>query len=185
MKGDNVTLGDMLIDFDTGISVIDDTLKGVVVGIDGSTSDVEVSSGILMVGSIEALLITSLDDTVSVEEDDSLVTGPIVVEASTEDDFSSTYELSITEDADNVDAISSDDAVRPVLFVKLLEGDTVAYDVDNTLLDATIFVVLIGVTVGMEDRTDEEAVDLVSFSDLSTSTSFLLASADALADDSI
>lgn len=71
-----------------------------------------------------------------------------------------TDELSVFDDENLVDVGWTDVSVIPVLLVKLGDGESVTYDVENELL--TVLVAVVGVAVGMDDKTEED--ELVSSS---------------------
>ena len=89
-----------------------------------------------------------------------------------------TDELSVFEDENLVDVGSADVSVIPVVLVKLTDGESVKYDVENELL--TVLVAVVGVADGMDDKTEEdEVVDFSSpFLSPPPSTIFLVVSDD-------
>lgn len=136
----------------------DDTVIGVVVGIDGSNCEDVVPSVALIDGSDEVLtgLTFELPDTGSTR---------VSVTWSVDDVdevrvFSLATDEPVVLDGENlVDVGSADDFVILVLPAKLGDGDSVTYDVEKELL--TVRVAVVGVTVGMDDKTDE--VEVLSF----------------------
>ena len=65
-----------------------------------------------------------------------------------------TDELSVFDDENLVDVGSADVSVMPVFVLKLGDDEIVTYDVENELL--TVLVAVVGVAVGMDDKTEEE-----------------------------
>ena len=129
----------------------DDIVIGVVVGIDGSDGDDVDLSVSLIVGSDEVLTgfrlpvtgSTRESVTLSVEDVEDVSLLPLV-----------TDELSVFDDENLVDVGSADVSVMPVFVLKLGDDEIVTYDVENELL--TVLVAVVGVAVGMDDKTEEE-----------------------------
>ena len=65
-----------------------------------------------------------------------------------------TDELSVFDDENLVDVGSADVSVMPLFVLKLGDDEIVTYDVENELL--TVLVAVVGVAVGMDDKTEEE-----------------------------
>lgn len=139
----------------------DETVIGVVVGIEGSnledvdpsvtpidTSD-ELPTGFLLCDTGFASSVAVLDD---VDSKVSLLL-PLLLET-----------LWLSEDESLVEVGSGDASVMPVLPDKLGDGESVTYDVEKELL--TVLVAVVGVTVGMDDKTEEDDDKVLSFASL-------------------
>ena len=113
-----------------------------------------------------------IDGSVDVLKDFEVpVTGSTVPEITVEEPAEDNLEellLSLLLLADDVSELkeetlvevgSADVSVKSVFLVKLADGESVTYDVEKELL--TVLVAVVGVTVGMDDKTEEE--DPVTF----------------------
>ena len=108
-----------------------------------------------------------IDGSVDVLKDFEVpVTGSTVPEITVEEPAEDNLEellLSLLLLADDVSELkeetlvevgSADVSVKSVFLVKLADGESVTYDVEKELL--TVLVAVVGVTVGMDDKTEEE-----------------------------
>ena len=140
----------------------DETVIGVVVGIEGSnledvdpsvtpidTSDELLTAGFLLCDTGFASSVAVLDE---VDSKVSLLL-PLLLET-----------LWLSEDESLVEVGSGDASVMPVLPDKLGDGESVTYDVEKELL--TVLVAVVGVTVGMDDKTEEDDDKVLSFASL-------------------
>ncbi|KAL5250589.1 hypothetical protein ACHWQZ_G016349 [Mnemiopsis leidyi] len=84
----------------------------------------------------------------------------LAVEELEEDDLSLSLLLLSDDSCDRDDEVGSADvSVKSVFLVKLADGESVTYDVEKELLK--VLVTVVGVTVGMDDRTDVGEVPVV------------------------
>ncbi|KAL5250604.1 hypothetical protein ACHWQZ_G016364 [Mnemiopsis leidyi] len=133
----------------------DENVIGVVVGIDGSSlvEEEEDKSVIPIDGSVDEL-----------KDFELLVKGSTIPELAVEDIVEDDLSLSLVLLADDCcdldDKVGSADvSVKSVFLDKLADGESVTYDVEKELLK--VLVTVVGVTVGMDDRTDVEEVPVV------------------------
>ncbi|KAL5250601.1 hypothetical protein ACHWQZ_G016361 [Mnemiopsis leidyi] len=152
MEGDK---DDILSETDETIDA-DENVIGVVVGIDGSNlvEEEEDISVIPIDGSVEELNDIELPVTGSTMPE-------LAVEDVIKDDALSISLLFFADDSCNLDdeVGSADVSVKSVFLVKLADGESVTYDVEKELLK--VLVTVVGVTVGMDDRTDVGEVPVV------------------------
>ncbi|KAL5250591.1 hypothetical protein ACHWQZ_G016351 [Mnemiopsis leidyi] len=84
----------------------------------------------------------------------------LAVEELVEDDLSLSLLVLADDSCDRDDEVGSADvSVKSVFLVKLADGESVTYDVEKELLK--VLVTVVGVTVGMDDRTDVGEVPVV------------------------
>ena len=150
----------------------DETVIGVVVGIEGSNLE-DVDPSVTPIDTSDELLTgfllcdTGFASSVLDNVDSKVSLLPLLLET-----------LWLSEDESLVEVGSGDASVMPVLLDKLGDGESVAYDVEKELL--TVLVAVVGVTVGMDDKAEEDDIDKVlSFASLlllSPPAGFLVAS---------
>ncbi|KAL5250603.1 hypothetical protein ACHWQZ_G016363 [Mnemiopsis leidyi] len=146
----------LIEELDQTDETIDDAenVIGVIVGTDGSTlvEEEEDKSVIPIDGSVEELKDFELP-----------VKGSTMPELAVEDlvdDLSLSLLLLSDDSCDRDDEVGSADvSVKSVFLVKLADGESVTYDVEKELLK--VLVTVVGVTVGMDDRTDVGEVPVV------------------------
>ena len=151
----------------------DETVIGVVVGIEGSNLEdvdpsvtpIDTSADELPTGFL--LCDTGFASSVLDDVDSKVSLLPLLLET-----------LWLSEDESLVEVGSGDASVMPVLLDKLGDGESVTYDVEKELL--TVLVAVVGVSVGMDDKAEEDDIDKVlSFASLlllSPPAGFLVAS---------